>query len=540
MVDNTYKREPATAPYNFIPYDAARLVPAEEGNRCYSGTIHCCLEALGPLFIGGKTKKEDDQVAQKYFFKVNGKCVIPGTSLKGMLRHMVEIMSQSHMSPVNKRKIFWRDVVGRPTGGYKTFFNSEPREGEGILSNTGGFLKSVDSRYKLFPANVERGDGPNAYKTGELKNKPFRQGYIFSPKSNAPGLDVPQSVMDWFEEQLTTDQEKRWKKEKKNLGRGGARVFYALDEQGQVKGIGTARYFRIPYIRTVANLLGPCPEHDFASTLFGRTGKRADGTDATCKGRVAVEAAHFTHCVEQSSPTRVVLQEPHPSYLPHYICQSADRFARQKGKDALTSYNDDNVCLRGRKYYWHRDPARSLSGHIANFKVAADLYPVQKGARASFVIHVNDVNGIELGAILEALCLPEGHAHKLGMGKALGFGSVRITVERVEVYRPGERYASLKQRFANLAVPAMTREEQAGLRDDFKKHVARHAGCDFEKLESIRTLRCMTDFEHKPHNALTESMQRFRFQNNVPLPTALEVVRQKPGNSMAGKGHWQR
>ncbi len=54
---------------------------------------------------------------------------------------------------------------------------------------------------------------------------------------------------------------------------------------------------------------------------------------------------------------------------------------------------------------------------------------VKPGARFYFDIHVTNLSKVELGALLFLLRLPEGHYHRFGGGKPLGFGSVRLRVE---------------------------------------------------------------------------------------------------------------
>ena len=43
-----------------------------------------------------------------------------------------------------------------------------------------------------------------------------------------------------------------------------------------------------------------------------------------------------------------------------------------------------------------------------------------------FDLHVTNLSRVELGALLWLLALPSDHFHRLGGGKPLGFGSVRL------------------------------------------------------------------------------------------------------------------
>lgn len=54
---------------------------------------------------------------------------------------------------------------------------------------------------------------------------------------------------------------------------------------------------------------------------------------------------------------------------------------------------------------------------------------VRPGTRFRFTIEVRDLDDVELGALAWLLALPSGHFHRLGAGRPLGFGSVRLDVD---------------------------------------------------------------------------------------------------------------
>lgn len=76
-------------PYRLIPVRGSieRKSPStDEKFTGQSGFIHCTLENLTPLFIGG------NRYNKQLFLTRNDRCLIPGTSLKGMLRSLAEIV----------------------------------------------------------------------------------------------------------------------------------------------------------------------------------------------------------------------------------------------------------------------------------------------------------------------------------------------------------------------------------------------------------------------------------------------------------------
>ena len=54
---------------------------------------------------------------------------------------------------------------------------------------------------------------------------------------------------------------------------------------------------------------------------------------------------------------------------------------------------------------------------------------VKPGTVFTFDLHVTNLSKVELGALLWLLSLPKDHFHRLGGGKPLGFGSVRLEID---------------------------------------------------------------------------------------------------------------
>lgn len=130
------------------------------------------------------------------------------------------------------------------------------------------------------------------------------------------------------------------------------------------------------------------------------------------------------------------------------------------------------AALRGRKAYWHHrglhadhwtDPERDRTQQVdgtgrfqeyrrpdkdgrpqrdkQNRSVRGWITP---GSTLTFTIDVVNLSDVELGALIWLLQLPEGHCHRLGYGKPLGFGSVRLELltENGCDLRTGETWAA--------------------------------------------------------------------------------------------------
>lgn len=130
------------APYNFVPFNKQVIsphwteqishdIPFEDG---LSGKIDITLKAESPIFvrdgIGQKQAKENyrDDVQHKshHFSQYGGKYFIPGTSIKGMIRNVLEILSFGRMEgKVNDHKYALRDLSGAMKNQYLKDFKPD-------------------------------------------------------------------------------------------------------------------------------------------------------------------------------------------------------------------------------------------------------------------------------------------------------------------------------------------------------------------------------------------------------------------------------
>ncbi|MBK1642115.1 TIGR03986 family CRISPR-associated RAMP protein [Chromatium okenii] len=111
------------APYNFVPLAdwvhcpdwAAQVshdLPFRDG---ICGHLDLTITAQTPLLVGGRQQKASETApGQVHPFKLpNGNYAIPGTSLKGMIRAIIEIASFSRMNLVDDIRYGLRDISGK-------------------------------------------------------------------------------------------------------------------------------------------------------------------------------------------------------------------------------------------------------------------------------------------------------------------------------------------------------------------------------------------------------------------------------------------
>lgn len=518
----------ATAPYNFIPFNRTLKVPgpARDTEKLYSGRIVCSLEAITPLFIGGHSagKNKGDGPVDRQFLTIGGKYAIPGSSIKGMLRELVEIISCSQLTQLSERKIAFRRVNQGGDGAYMSRFPQEVWDGNDSII-PGGYLVKRGAEYYLKPCKValcDMGmkqydhDAEEVIQTGPMKKK--NTEYHFMKSTIGKEIHVDYDVVMNFLAQMDNSQYQtdKWKRDKARLARDGVPLFYITDKKDSstVTAIGYARYFRIPYKYSPKSLACKNPiQNDFCNNLFGYVSSdNKEHADSALRGRVSIGTFRIDGMPDR--PYDLILQEPHASCIRHYVRQDLSMNTKDRKKDdKVSNYDESESLLAGRKYYWHRsldDGTEARKQSNDNKKIVSVIHPLKAGAKAVFEIHVDRLTETELGALFEALELPqeEGnrHYHKLGGAKPYGFGTVKITVQEACVQDVAERYSSLRARLDGNDDSKLDAVKRQEFREKFKKYISDETGKAYSTLDFNRALEAMTAWDRRPENRKTRYM----------------------------------
>ncbi len=126
----------ASAPYNFVPLPE-KVIPVVKDaedlpshDKYYpelrSGYFDVTLTTRSPLYIRGPVsakdfprQEKDREIKNKpEFFHIGdeGSPIIPASSLRGMLRSLLEIVSYSKIQWVSKKQLFFRTMDGSAVG----------------------------------------------------------------------------------------------------------------------------------------------------------------------------------------------------------------------------------------------------------------------------------------------------------------------------------------------------------------------------------------------------------------------------------------
>lgn len=215
------------------------------------------------------------------------------------------------------------------------------------------------------------------------------------------------------------------------------------DRSGQVRSFGHGRHFRIAYTRSIGDAVPGALKKDvidFADAVFG----------ANMKGKPLWASRVF---FEDAQPIGTPKQDEKPSRTHPLVGPNPTSFQlylRQQQGKPLTNWGSDKARIRGYKFYWHRNGAQWKAtsaeeemdrGKTADKQMTHEITPLHAGNHFSARIRFQNLTPVELGALL-AVLHPNGEESlccKLGHGKSLGLGSVRITsklfVDDKESYR---------------------------------------------------------------------------------------------------------
>lgn len=287
---------------------------------------------------------------------------------------------------------------------------------------------------------------------------------------------------------------------------------------------GHTAYFRLAYSTSIKQHL-PI-EHlnndetpDLITAIFGEI--------STFAGRLFFEDAllgnQYQDKVALEETTLKILSSPKPTSFQHYLEQG------NRDTNSLLHWNNAEGLLRGCKMYWHRKtPQDGENGWAADVEGSPSQYKQVKtidiGAYFNGCIRFENLSAVELGALLFVLDLPNGCAHKIGMGKPLGLGSIRIKSDLILSARTDKTKGRYGRLFAGQEWHLANEPDKI---DCFKNCFARYMleeinhnevstnpYKDYWNTERMKELRAMLDFDSNAK--ANEWLERTRYMEIEP------------------------
>ncbi|MFZ5821199.1 MAG: TIGR03986 family type III CRISPR-associated RAMP protein, partial [Chloroflexota bacterium] len=421
----------AIAPYNFVPLpETVRQVekPPSQGfydENLLTGKIHCTLTNSTPIYVrAAQTLAEYEQQSVSpepfYYGSSQENLLIPGSSIRGMLRTLVEVVSQARLSPITDKQLFYRSVEDTSMGrAYRDRMKDKVRAGFYHENSSGAWItptiagrvmrSDITSKWNITnlyenerPASPKRvplgllqhkivyirlsekaRDNPTRFFTveefsrqkldglveallvitGDMQNK--KKEFVFLKQAIDTKIKISDEQVYLFEDkdQLTQYQKFAFPHGRRGKGtlKNGDPVFYLIGEdEGKVVGFGRAYMFRLPYQLSPSQLV--------AEELTGDT-ERYDMAesifgyvpqDKTGRKQVASRVS-ILDAIMQGNPKEAVLKQTQLKILSSPKPTSFQHYLTQtKPNDPNNLFHYDTpitqTTLRGHKFYWHKGP----------------------------------------------------------------------------------------------------------------------------------------------------------------------------------------
>jgi len=467
--------ETISSPYNFVPLSKTVVKPSwgqKRGMHLHalshdaplqdglSGNLEITLTNHTPLLIAGNPNAQGEKTP----LMQGSKFLIPGSSVRGMLRNVVEIATYSKFGPgLEERKLFARDLT---KGGewYRYRMVSRPAATE--PKSKPGWLKLMKSKssgklvYVIEPTKMERipiaeakdlmgDDAPGTeveyddanqetyivVRTGEVHGK--KNDFGFRSQCAAGPMAVTDTVFQslivahqynvaWWVQDGCFDKPGYLQKKLRNNER--IPVFYTLGDDKKISAVGLAYMFRVAYKHSLVDAMTHTSQDhrddpkdfDVTQALFGAL--PGDAPDDGLRSRVSFGALFSSNGTLQAHVDTVVLNSPKPSFYPAYLKQDGNN---------LKDLEAPNPELAGWKRYQIRSKKAIVqTGDGINDAVTSKLKPLQPGAQFNGVIRFHNLRPAELGALVWALTWGSNATlrHSMGMGKPYGYGNVAVQI----------------------------------------------------------------------------------------------------------------
>ncbi|MBI4664150.1 MAG: hypothetical protein HY735_35590 [Verrucomicrobia bacterium] len=194
---------------------------------------------------------------------------------------------------------------------------------------------------------------------------------------------------------------------------------------------------------------------DLAETIFGRVKGRDAG-----RGRVAFDSLRALESPQPLSFQRIVLGQPKGKYAPTYLKQTITDASTGHVAGGLTTYGKSSASLRGWKRYPVPQDGKlrdvpdpppldpNVLGSPPRWDLASHFRPLPPETRFDGQVRIHNLLPVELGALVWVLEWGGDERgrkcwHNLGLAKPYGFGCVRCTVIRNNVFHLADRNAAV-------------------------------------------------------------------------------------------------
>lgn len=481
-----------TAPFNFVPLNKKVFFPSWEKTISHdipfqdsqSGEINIEVLAKSPIFIRDSLNKES-------FCNHEGHYYIPATSVKGMVRNVLEIMSFSKMNldMVDDDTYAIRDLRN------KNLYMSKMKP-ENIFC---GWLKKVDSRYILedcgIPGRIHQKEIDKLYATKfsqKFEDPIFKNKPDFKTAKYKYSLLKGENLSSSFEYSHKAQNREVYKKgtqkkgtlvltgqasKRRNSGKvGDAKIyefiFFTKKQELEIEK-SVLENFKFAYFDGRKTEPKESPDWSYWKKKLQNNEKvplffqkNKSGT-IEHMGLSYLYKLPYTHSIHDGIPKEhsskeLDLSESIFGYVDgkdslkgrvqfshFHMKENAQELPKrqeilgtprasyypmyvlQNNKVNYATYMDNNFSLAGRKYYpVHKGSATQKTLNTGNTNVGVSFKPLKEGVVFSGKLRYHNLKKEELGALLSALTFhnTSNTYHNIGMAKSLGYGKISVNI----------------------------------------------------------------------------------------------------------------
>lgn len=167
------------APFNFVPLQdrvyfpqwadqVSQDIPFSDG---VSGTIRLTITAETPIMVGAGKQDESNRI--EFCKSPDGRYYIPGSTIKGTLRSVLEILSFGKMTQVSNRNFYIREFKGGDGTFYRAVFKpANVHCGWLKVENNAYFVEDCGTPLRVSASELDR-QFPNFHLTEFIQNSDF-------------------------------------------------------------------------------------------------------------------------------------------------------------------------------------------------------------------------------------------------------------------------------------------------------------------------------------------------------------------------------
>ena len=505
------------SPFNFVPISDFVYEPEWQDYVCHdiplkdavSGKFDLTITAKNPIFIrNGHSKSDEELKNPNYtrFSNINGKFFIPSSTLRGLLRNNLKILSMGRMDSVEDKRYGYRDLSNRK---YKENFSVDTIKCGWMTKN--GANITIEGRgmpYRISMKDIDSKFGTSLSKVFTKRKHPrsvFDKIKLITSKTNLYPLPInfytrrlfPSNPADKREEAVISDKGKL-KGEIIVTGQASPRdnynktgkwfefVFpvinnveeFHLNEEDEIYNdflfineksedwttwnsmIDNGERVPIFYLSDGTTLvhfglayLYKLPYKNSVKSFLPEAHKKTDKVDLadlmfgniktnSLKSRIFVSTAFETQPSIELEERRLYLSSPKASYYPIYI--------KQTGENGIVTgpYKtmlDEDAILRGRKKFPVRGEIQNQTPITRQENNMTIFKPLGAGSSFKCTIRYHNLKKEELGALIMAIKFPDFHS--IGLGKPFGYGKVEIVFKE---------YDKVNDEYMNLFIKSLS------------------------------------------------------------------------------------